>query len=489
MYKVKLENGYVANFDEEPTMEAVEELASLTKDYKAPVEKEDIMRKGPVGKVLGFGSDLLYDTVRAPVRAVMSAGLDAAAGVTGLATGKNVRAEFQPKGALQEALLGKESIKGMGLNMQERVAKYTAGSKDPVKALGAINKGIALGALDTVPALLPLAGGPAKKGVELVEKKIAQEVAKNVAKKSTKRTSVIENIIAPNLESKKVRTELLSRGGELSKKDLAKMTPEELAAYNNTSNIGISKSDSIFDKFKPEFDKDVVENAKRIRDYEKSSSLYLKPGDKNVPSNIMKLRVAENKSFDEVTNTVDNYVNGKGSEYKPLDSDKIVEELTSSFDKIKNQDSRKIITSGSEEAKKYNETIEIAKEMLKKGLDESGGITQRGLLNTLRDWNKASGGAFEGVDNIKKVAIKDVRGALREALVNSLPKNIGKKIDELMKNNHAFIEARQNIAEVNNKLLNEKTLLGKGVKFLKNKAGAALGGAAVTGIGLGLLNK
>jgi hypothetical protein len=494
MYKVKFENGYTLNFEEEPTQEMIDEAASfIPKDDSttptAPVNQaptQDPMRKGPVGKVLGAGSDFLGDVARAPVRAVASAGLDLAAGVTGLATGKNVRAEYQPTGALQQALLGKDSIKGMGLKAQESVAKDTAGSKDPLKALGAINKATFLGTASEALDLLPLAGGKAKSVVGAIEKKGGEVLANMATKKGVSRIKALEDIISPDL-TKKVREEALGRGEKLSAKEISALSPEEKIAYEQIKTGGVKTTGKgVFTKTQYESSPEVKDIATRIKD----AGIALKTKASEQGKNITKLKIAGKKMFNETTDTIKNYVDGLGSEYKPLDSDKIVETLDSNLAKTKALPQRTIDLSTDTE-KTYDKIWEIAKESLKKNVTKTGEITQEGILKALRDWNsKASEvAAFEGKENIKKVAIKDVRQILRDTLVETLPKAKAKVVDNLLKNQHAFIDAIENIKTKNNLLLKSKSTAERFVGGVKKALPAAIG-AGVIGTGIGAaLNK
>ncbi len=130
----------------------------------------------PGKAVSKFGADV----VRALPRAITSVGLEPAAGITSLATGRNVKAEYTPKGVFQRMVLGNEPIKGIfeqQKGVQETLGAKSGGSK---LAAGLLSAPLIAGmtGLDLVPG-----GGSAKK----VGKEALEQAGKGIVKEGIER--------------------------------------------------------------------------------------------------------------------------------------------------------------------------------------------------------------------------------------------------------------------------------------------------------------
>lgn len=250
----------------------------------------------------------------------------------------------------------------------------------------------------------------------------------NLAKRVITRGENLAEIVSPKLD-KATRIEALSKG-----------------------EAGVAaKGKSIFSKLEYTPDKDVVDMVDRI----KKVGVALKNKASEAPKNVQKLIDAGKSEYNKVNEKINNYVTGKGSRYVPYDGETIVGNLETKINAIKELPAKKIELASDNE-KIYDKIWNIAKETLQTNIEKTKGkLDQNVLLKTLRDWNyKASDiAAFEGKENIKKIAIKDIRKIFRETLIESLPKNTAKQVDEALKNQHAFIDAIENIVAKNESLV------------------------------------
>lgn len=149
----------------------------------ARLEAERLQRKTE-NKFLKLGEftyNLGRSILQAPQRAITSVALDPTAGILSLITGRDIKAEFKPEGKLQQFFLGKETIKGVQVMVEEAIRTGQqvgeAVGLDPATATGASFAGAPAIVAGTIGLdLLPIGGGK-----KAIEKKLA-DVAKKVAK-------------------------------------------------------------------------------------------------------------------------------------------------------------------------------------------------------------------------------------------------------------------------------------------------------------------
>ena len=128
--------------------------------------------------------------VQAPQRALTSVALEPAVGILSLVTGKKVEPVFQPKGKLQEAVLGKEPIKGVfqrvseAIPVSKRIARG-AGLPEDVSTGAALALAPLVIAGFTAADVTPV-GGAGKQAAKKVGKEIAEEAGEALLKKIPK---------------------------------------------------------------------------------------------------------------------------------------------------------------------------------------------------------------------------------------------------------------------------------------------------------------
>ena len=138
-------------------------------------------------KVSSIGRNLVAGSLRAPGRAIASVGLEPAAGLLSLATGKKIEPEFQPKGKLQEFLLGKEPVKGI-LKQEEETRAYSEKLASQIGFKSGTGKGISLVTAPIFVAgltaldLTPIGGGK-KEAAKKLFKTLVEKYGDDVAKK------------------------------------------------------------------------------------------------------------------------------------------------------------------------------------------------------------------------------------------------------------------------------------------------------------------
>lgn len=309
-----------------------------------------------------------------------------------------------------------------------------------------LEKGVKVGT-EIATALAPMGGA-----------KVASKAKEglNIVKKVVTRSENLAEIVSPKLD-KATRIEALSKG-----------------------EAGVAaKGKSVFSKLDYTPDKEVIDMADRI----KKVGVTLKNKATEAPKNVQKLIDAGKSEYNKVNEKINSYVTGKGSKYIPYDGETIVGNLETKINAVKELPAKKIELASDSE-KIYDKIWAIAKETLQTNIAKTKGkLDQNVLLKTLRDWNyKASDiAAFEGKENIKKIAIKDIRKIFRETLIESLPKNTAKQVDEALKNQHAFIDAIENIVAKNESLVGKGSQASRAWSRTKKAAALIIGGSVIGG--------
>jgi len=484
MYKVKFDNGYVVNFENEPTQEDIEEAAkSMSQNIlPKPLEKQP---KGFLEKIAGKGS--LIDKIGSSLESGTEKAVKdiAGMGVSAYNIGKGIQAASKGEsydmsssanlpvlGETKPFVTGQETF-GQAVGKMASGGATVASVIEGGRTLGTDINAIK-GGLNVLKSTLP----SDVKSLASVATNKAKSIATKIAeKKALKETSTITDIVSPKL-TKNYREKILKAGEELSEKEL-KSLGEDASEIQSKIRSGVeTKGKSIFSKLKSVADKETEEIVNTIKDL----GVKLKSGKEEVGRNITRLKIAERKQFNTANEIVDNYISGKGSNYIPEDGEKIVDKLTQKFNDIKNT-TQKSLDLATDTERTYDKVWKIAKDTLKNKITKNGKLTQKEILDTLREWNyKASDiAAFEGKENIKKIAIKDVRKILRDVLTETLPEDLSKKIDKVFKNQSNLIDAMSNIAEKNQTLIGKKSGVQKVIEKGKKVLPYAIGGSIIGG--------
>lgn len=477
MYKVKFDNGYVASFENEPTQAdidaASQHMVQNVKPAPAVAQPKGFFNVADkIGHFLAEGTEQTVRNVVGMGVSVRNMGRDVKSLVTGDYTQKDRSANVPLLGKVDPFVTGNE-------NFGQGVGKMVEGG---LTVAGLVEGGRNLGS--TVQGVKQFAGAAQKSALE-IKSLIAKKAAARTTRKGVSQAEKITDIISPKL-NKATRLESLKAGEQLSARELKQLGPEAQDIANKLKTPGVKTSGkSVFTKtsYNP------GEEIKNIVEAIKDTGVKLKSGVSEVGRNITRLKIAERKEFTKVGKLVDDYITGKGSKYIPDDANKIITTMQKKIGEIKKIPQRTVDLAGDAD-KMYDKIWGIAKNQLRETVSTSGKLTQKEILDALRNWNiKASNtAAFEGMENIKKIAIKDVRKVFRDTLVESLPKNIGSEIDQSFKKSHAFIDAMTNIAEKNEILVGAKSQAGKAWTAVKKSAvGAAAGGLVIGGYGVSKL--
>jgi len=155
-----------------------DQIAAQLRAENKPLQAFAVPFTRPAGAALGFGADIL----RATPRAIASVGLEPAAGILSLATGKDIKAEFKPQTGFEKALLGEAPIKGIfeqQKEAQDLLQNVTGTKTDEGKlASGLFAAPLVAGltALDLTPF-----GGGGKSVIKGLKKPAEEALLKSVA--------------------------------------------------------------------------------------------------------------------------------------------------------------------------------------------------------------------------------------------------------------------------------------------------------------------
>lgn len=180
----------------------IPKLRELIKAYK-PTQKRSLESLTKV--VLPALGETGKELLQFPQRAIASVALDVPAGILSLIQGKKVEPEYQPTGRWQQAVLGKEPIKGA----QKRVGEAFSKSYETLTKVG-LPKDVSIGAsLALAPAII---GGLT--GLDLT---IGGGAEKNIAKQSAKIAvlkdwRLIAKELEPVVKGSKESIEALAKG-------------------------------------------------------------------------------------------------------------------------------------------------------------------------------------------------------------------------------------------------------------------------------------
>lgn len=419
-----------------PTAQPVDPVAPKS----TPATKKKANVADRIGNFLGEGVE---DTVNTLAGLGVS-GVNSVAALGALSQGKGYDMDKSRKvpglGEVQPFLTGDETF-GEGLGKVAIGGLEVAGAITGAREL----KDIKTGVKGFVQAVKP----EVKKAAEVV----SNIAAKKAEKAATKATQAVEEYLSPVLSKAERTKTLLKATGTVDPK-----TGKVIVEQGATKPGVFTKGKVVTDKFTKEMSKrvgNVVKMDDPTKDIIRLKNFVEEEG------KIVAGAVKDNTGF--VTRNV--------------------KQLKSDLAKLRESKGIKLML-GKDKTKEsaWDTVMDVFDKSLK-----GKKITREGLYEVFQEFNKLSNEAkvYEGADNVTKEALKAVRDALRAEIIQGLPDDIARVVDQSLLNQFYGIKAQQAVADAGQKLVGAA---GKVKSTVKKYGGIAATGLGTGGVGAGIIS-